>query len=70
MLLSSNMLIEVLPTAIVANTDTPPKLEICFDMEPWAFLNVDVILFLNRSMPYHFDIPTPTVLFFFSRCEQ
>jgi hypothetical protein len=28
--------IEVLPTAVVANPDKPPELEIRFDMEPWA----------------------------------
>ena len=46
--------IEVLPTAVVANGDLPPELEIRFDMEPSVpdFENLDAPLPINWSLRF------------------
>jgi hypothetical protein len=59
--------IEVLPTAVVANRDTPPELEIRFDMEP-AAPNFDDITaplpvnwqlrFIHNQLFKHFIFPS------------
>jgi len=43
--------IEVLPTAVVANPDTPPELEIRFDMEPWAPSSEQILNDLETPLP-------------------
>lgn len=59
--------IEVLPTAVVANPDTPPELEIRFDMEPSVpnFDDPDAPLPINWSLRFihnqlfkHFEFPS------------
>mmetsp|Transcript_22033 Transcript_22033/g.32549 ORF Transcript_22033/g.32549 Transcript_22033/m.32549 type:complete len:294 (+) Transcript_22033:75-956(+) len=58
--------IEVLPTAVVANPDTPPELEIRFDMEPkvpnfddpTAPLPINWALrFIQNQLFHHFEYP-------------
>lgn len=46
--------IEVLPTAVIANPDTPPELEIRFDMEPPVpdFDNLDAPLPINWALRF------------------
>ena len=41
----------MLPTAVVANPDTPPELEIRFDMEPWCPDEKKIVGDLESSLP-------------------
>ena len=43
--------IEVLPTAVVANPDTPPELEIRFDMEPWVPKSDELLTDMDAPLP-------------------
>lgn len=47
--------IEVCPTAVVANPDTPPELEIRFDMEPWV-PSSDICSDMDKELPLNWSL--------------